>query len=727
MRKPTLLIGSVLLSCLALSAQSTAPSTSRQVLPTSARYSEGSTVTALPFGSSLSRHVLYAYDGSTTGYSAPRRIGGIALRCDGTTPGSASPGTYNFTLKVSTGRNAVSALDPVFANNHGNDLITAFNGALSVPAALTGYAPNQFSLWIPFSAAFEWDPRNGPLLLDFAYGVSAPAFGGWDAESSGVAGLSANSSSATTATASLALAPVIEIQHLGLVSPSSLATVEGSTSTAYPFGLSGAISSRSLSIHDPGTWGFTGAQQISALAWRTDQGIQFPGRALWIRITLSTTSVSAASISSTFAANHGSDQTVVFDGHLSAAAGSANTSPGYFDLVCELQQSFVYDPASGGLVVDVQVQSGAGVPRSMDCGSGITGIGRVYHSSDSLAAMGTSQPGVGMPLALRSLPLATMPASARLTPNPRTGNQTSYPFNTASRSLQLVSAAETRVSQPFFVRHLRFRPSGALTSGPSTWAMTVDLSSAATTPANLSSVFDNNHGGDRRRVFDGMVSMPLLTRLATDPEFLIEIKLDEPFLWNAGTAPYLAVDLRSTSRTGAGVTIETTYFQTFDDGRITSTNPSASSGTTQNVAAVLQLSGEHQNGLATNYGAGCDGLNGRPLCATVGLPSLPNPDFRFRVLQAAGNAPAVLLLGLSNANIALPLAPGCAVLHGLELGSAGVAITDAAGNGTLAFALRSDLSLDGVQFRTQWAVLDSSANSLGIATSDAQLLTLRFF
>ncbi len=57
------------------------------VAPTSATNTEGAAATALPFGSSLSRHVQYAYDGSSIGYAAPMRIGAIELRADGNTPG----------------------------------------------------------------------------------------------------------------------------------------------------------------------------------------------------------------------------------------------------------------------------------------------------------------------------------------------------------------------------------------------------------------------------------------------------------------------------------------------------------------------------------------------------------------------------------------------------------------------------------------------------------------
>ncbi|MCB9877320.1 MAG: hypothetical protein H6835_06930 [Planctomycetes bacterium] len=150
------------------------------VAPLSSATTEGAASTALPFGSSVARHVMYAYDGSLVDYAAPMRIAAVALRCDGATPGTSVAGGYVFTLNVSTGRNPVNALSTTFLANHGHDLLRVHTGLLSVPAPSVGASPNAFSLRIPFDRPFDWDPRNGPLLLDFGYSASAPAFGGWD-------------------------------------------------------------------------------------------------------------------------------------------------------------------------------------------------------------------------------------------------------------------------------------------------------------------------------------------------------------------------------------------------------------------------------------------------------------------------------------------------------------------------------------------------------------------
>ncbi|HLQ37441.1 MAG TPA: hypothetical protein VK348_06555, partial [Planctomycetota bacterium] len=467
-----------------------------------------------------------------------------------------------------------------------------------------------------------------------------------------------------------------------------------------------------------------------------DNGAAFVGRTYDVRISLSTSPATAATISTTFAANHGSDLTVVFDGTLVAAATPASTDLSHFELFCELQRPFEYDPAVGALAVDLQLRNSIGaLPVNFDTtNQSSLQVARITHTSDANAtstagsANTTAQPGVALVMALRSVPVATAPASLAQAVNTNS-NFTAFPFNqTQGRSLNLISAAAAGITQPTFVRHLRLRPANVtLTGGPVTVTCTVDLSSAATTPATVSATFDLNHGSDRLRAFDGQVSVPFFTRAATDLAFLAEIKLDQPFLWDPANHPYLAVDFVVTGRTGTGFNVESTIGLAVDDARVTAATSTAATGTTQTLAVSMQIGGERANGLAINYGAGCTGTNGVPVCTTVGVPCLPNRDFRIRVRHAAGNALAFLAVGFSNANSPLPGAPGCNVLHGLELGTFGFVITDPTGDGSLALPLANNPAFDGFSFRTQWVILDPQANAFGMVTSDGQQQTVAFF
>ncbi len=714
------------------------PLTFPVVAPVSAAATEGSTSTPLPFGSSLARHVLYAYDGSTVGYMASARIRAVELRADGAAGGSSIAGSYNFTLFCSTGKNATSALDPIFANNHGADRIQVFSGALSVPAVPVGAVPNVFGLRIPFSTPFEWDPRNGPLVLEFRYNAAVPTFGAFDAVGAPdlVGGLSASGASTATATAVLANAPVIRLQTEGGVTPAAFAATEATANSGFPWNRPAATAMRTLHLYEGAVMPFTGRQLITALAWRTDAGSAFLGRTYDVRISLSTSSSTAATLSTTFAANHGSDLTVVFDGTLVAAASPASTDLSHFDLFCELQRPFEYDPADGALAVDVQLQNSTGALTANFDTTSQAGLlaARVSHTTDanavSTAGGGSVSPqlGVALVMAMRSVPVATAPASFAQAVN-TLSNSTAFPFNqTQGRSLNVIAAAAAGITQPTFVRHLRFRPANtALTGGPVTVTCTVDVSSAVTTPATVSPTFDLNHGTDRLRAFDGQVSVPSFSRASTDLAFLAEIKLDRPFLWDPASHPYLVVDIVVNGRAGTGFPVETTSGMTVDDARVTSTSSLAATGTAQQLAVSLQIGGERANGLALNYGTGCTGTNGVPVCTTVGVPCLPNPDFRLRVQRAAGNAIALLLIGLTNTNVPLGGATSCSLLNGLEIGVLDFAITDPTGDGSRALPLPGVPGFDGFTFHSQWLVLDPAANALGFAVSDGQVVTTRFF
>lgn len=702
------------------------------VVPTSDTASEGQSSTAIPFGSSLARHVMYAYGGDAIGFAAPIRIGAIELRTDGATPGGSVAGSYNFTLNCSTGVNAPNALSTTFAANHGPDKTLVRTGALAVPAPAVGLVPNAFSLRIAFTRPFEWDPRNGPLLLDFAYNAATPAFGAWDAEGSpsNVGGIAANGSSAATATSVLATAPVLRLLAAADAAPAQFAAAEATTSTGFPWNRSAGTAMRNLNLYEAAVMPFSGRQLITALAWRTDAGAAFAGRSYDVKISLSTSPSTAATMSTTFAANHGSNLTVVFDGTLVAGASPASADLSQFDLFCELQRPFEYDPASGALAVDIQLRNSTGATSAnFDC-SNQAGLqaGRLSETTSATAITGTSnQAGVALVMAIRSVPAPVVPAALANAVN-ASNNNTAFPWGSAQcRTIGMLSAAAAGITQPTFVRHLRFRPSATTAFGPTTYTCTIDLSNPTNTPATISSTYDSNHGSNRLRAFDGQFSVPFGTRTATDPGFPIEVKLQRPFLWDPVAHPFLTVDIAVTSRVGPAIPIETTSGLTVDDARLTASTAIAATGTSQQLAFVMQIGGENANGLAVNYGAGCPGTNGTPVCTTVSVPCLPNRDFRIRLRNGAGNALGLLLVGFNQSSFPLAGAPGCSLLHTLELGTFGIVITDPAGDGSLAFPLGKDPAFDGFPFRTQWVVLDAAANALGLSTSDAQLVTMRFF
>jgi hypothetical protein len=79
-----------------------------------------------------------------------------------------------------------------------------------------------------------------------------------------------------------------------------------------------------------------------------------------MRIYASTTSRSVAGLSTTFANNIGTNNTLVFDGTMTLATenlpGPGNTRQ--FDIVYPLTTPFLYDPAAGNLLLDFRISSG---------------------------------------------------------------------------------------------------------------------------------------------------------------------------------------------------------------------------------------------------------------------------------------------------------------------------------------------------------------------------------
>ncbi len=107
----------------------------------------------------------------------------------------------------------------------------------------------------------------------------------------------------------------------------------------------------------------TGAILIRELRFRPDRvhGSAFTTTVANIQINLSTTRRNPSALSSTYAQNVGSNDTVVFQGSLPLSSqfqGPVN-GPKAFDMVVPLSQPFSYDPAGGHLVIDVRNFSGS--------------------------------------------------------------------------------------------------------------------------------------------------------------------------------------------------------------------------------------------------------------------------------------------------------------------------------------------------------------------------------
>ncbi|MFO0804034.1 MAG: LamG-like jellyroll fold domain-containing protein [Gemmataceae bacterium] len=122
---------------------------------------------------------------------------------------------------------------------------------------------------------------------------------------------------------------------------------------------------------------FSGPVLITAIRVRPDgllgsaQSINYAN----YRVRLSTTSQSGGSLSTNYAANTGSDMVTVYDGALSLTTAFTGPSggPKDFDEIVVLTTPFLYNPANGNLLYDLQTVGGPNVTYRIDA-QGLPGI-----------------------------------------------------------------------------------------------------------------------------------------------------------------------------------------------------------------------------------------------------------------------------------------------------------------------------------------------------------------
>ncbi len=166
---------------------------------------------------------------------------------------------------------------------------------------------------------------------------------------------------------------------------------EGTVPCGSDTSTAGPASVRWLHIHDASQFGaLSGPSFLTRFALRPDTILGQSGpRSLTLRVYASTTSRSVAGLSTTFAENFGTDNTLVFDGTVNLTTGNL-PGPGNtrkFDYVFPFTTPFLYDPAAGNLVLDLQIE-GDGSAVTFDTVSGDSAIGRVFSFGSSTATTG---------------------------------------------------------------------------------------------------------------------------------------------------------------------------------------------------------------------------------------------------------------------------------------------------------------------------------------------------
>jgi len=202
-----------------------------------------------------------------------------------------------------------------------------------------------------------------------------------------------------------------ELRAQVIVVPNSLATNDGNGSGT---SISGPASLRWLQIHDASQFGdLSGPSFLTKFAYRPDRILDQSGpRSFTLRIYASTTSRSATGISTTFAQNLGTNNTLVFDGTVTVTTGNL-PGPGntrQFDYVFPFTTPFLYDPAAGNLVLDLQIEAN-GSAVTFDTVSGDPAIGRVFSFGSSTATTGDIRASHVSQFTFEPPPLVTIRAS----------------------------------------------------------------------------------------------------------------------------------------------------------------------------------------------------------------------------------------------------------------------------------------------------------------------------
>ncbi len=158
------------------------PVAAQQVIPASSATVEGNSSSLLPFGYS-SFHSQHLIEASSIAKVAAS-ISGIALRGNFNTAGYSSAVFPNVTVSVGYSNNAANGMTTSFAGNASSPMAVVYQGALTLNpvAAPMGSGPLAWSISIPFTKAFVYNPALGNLLVDLVSDNGASTRTGWSVD-----------------------------------------------------------------------------------------------------------------------------------------------------------------------------------------------------------------------------------------------------------------------------------------------------------------------------------------------------------------------------------------------------------------------------------------------------------------------------------------------------------------------------------------------------------------
>jgi len=293
------------------------------------------------------------------------------------------------------------------------------------------------------------------------------------------------------------------------------------------------------------------------------------------KMTLSTTTKNDDGLENTFANNVGTDASIVASGPIEFASQGVIDGISNFDIVFNLAKPFLYDPAKGNLLVDMQYFGPAtgnvgqidavdyfndGVsrvrsnPRISNCGSNVsspTGCSLNGNGSDTSRAPVTQ-------ISYQLPSTVTVPALGATSVSARMGAFVELPSRPKGQRFQTLYASSLfggASASPVWIRELAFRPA----PGQPSFRLDIPdlVMSMSTTPLpddNLTKTFSNNVGPNANVVLSGPIQLSSAgAPVAGGPgEFDLIFRLSKPFLYDPSQGSLL-VDMQfSGQATGVG-------------------------------------------------------------------------------------------------------------------------------------------------------------------------------
>ncbi|MFN6146882.1 MAG: PKD domain-containing protein [Planctomycetota bacterium] len=157
-----------------------------------------------------------------------------------------------------------------------------------------------------------------------------------------------------------------------VVIPAGMATAEGSTSNAFPWGRGGTGLLHQC-VYDSShftTQGITTPIFITGLKWRPNTNVALVASSYTAgcSVTLSTAPVDHTAVTNVLAANRGADITTCYSGVVSWGAQAAQAGPTPFGISVPFTTNFLYDPSLGDLNIecDLPIQTFSGTGPQLD-------------------------------------------------------------------------------------------------------------------------------------------------------------------------------------------------------------------------------------------------------------------------------------------------------------------------------------------------------------------------